>query len=194
MFASVRRLSFMGMCLAGIVLTGCQTAPKSHKQAEFIDNAESSTQWFESSVNRLPQQINQSAAFVIFPDVAQWGILIGGGTFGRGAVCNPDGTQIGWAAINTGSIGLQAGVQGFRMLMVIQDQATLTRFKSNQLSGSVNGVLVAADTGTSAAEQFENGVVIYQGANRGLMAGINVGLNLIRYEPLQSGDSAADLR
>ena len=63
--------------------------------------------------------------------------LIGGGTAGRGALYTPDGRQIGWAAINIGSVGLQAGVQGFRMLMVLEDETALQHFKANLLTGSV---------------------------------------------------------
>ncbi|MHC4101088.1 MAG: hypothetical protein ACYSW1_09455 [Planctomycetota bacterium] len=47
-------------------------------------------------------------------------------------LCRPDGTQIGWAAINTPSIGLQAGVRGFKMLLVLEDEATLNQFREDQ--------------------------------------------------------------
>lgn len=180
--------AWMGSCLGG-----CATAPKAENQEDFMARARSTTAWFERSVNGLPQQIEQSAGYVIFPDVAQWGILLGGGTFGRGALCRPDGTQIGWAAINAPSIGLQAGVQGFRLLMVLETQATLDRFRANQLTGSVNGVLVVAG-GMSGTASFTNGVAIYEGANQGLMAGVNISLDIIRFAPLAPGETPGDTR
>lgn len=180
--------------LFSALLAGCSTAPKASEQAQFLDKAKSTTKWFEGKVTGLPRQLDQTAGFVIFPDVVQWGILISGGKFGRGAVCKADGTQIGWAAVNVGSVGLQAGVQGFKMLLVMQDQATVDKFMKNQLTGTASGVLVAVETGASASNNFQNGVVLYEGANKGLMAGVNVGLNYMRYEPFKADEKPGDLR
>lgn len=182
------------LALIGAALGGCSTAPKAEDQPEFLSKAQWSAKWFERSVNGLPRQIDKSAGFVVFPDVAQWGILISGGKYGRGVVCKADGEQIGWAAINTSSVGLEAGIEGFKVLMVFQDEATLDRFKHRELTGSVSGVLVAAESGTSATDKFEHGVAVYEGANRGLMAGVNIGLNYIRFEPLGKAESPGDIR
>lgn len=132
----------------------------------------------------LRKQINESAGYVIYPAVGQWGIIFGGGQYGRGMVNKPNGTQIGWGALNTASFGLQAGVRGFKMLVVFEDQATLDRFRENRLTGSVSGVLVAAESGQSATAKFENGVAVYQGASTGLMAGVNIGLDYMRFKEL----------
>lgn len=177
------------VCSASILAAAaCSTAPKAENRSDFMARAKSSTTQFENSVSGLKDQISHSAAYVIFPDVAQVGIIFGGLTYGRGALCRPDGTQIGWGALNTAGIGLEAGVQGFRMLMVLQDEATLKKFMDNQLTGNASGVLVGGEAGGSGAAVFKNGVVVYEGANRGLMAGMDIGLNYIRYKPLDSED------
>ena len=144
----------MAFALLLVQLGGCSTAPKELDREEFRARAESTTAWFERSVVGLREQIQGSAGYIIFPDVAQWGLLYGGGTWGRGAVYTPDGQQTAWAALNTGSIGLQIGVQGFRMLMVLENQQVLEQFQANKLTGSVGGVAVAgqaAATGKPAA-------------------------------------------
>ncbi len=186
----MRTSSVLGLVLITSMLVatlgGCSTAPKVENRAEFLDRASSSKSWFERSVYGLRDQIRDSAGYVIFPNVTQYGILFGGGTMGRGALYRPDGSQIGWAAINTGSIGLQAGVQGFRMIMVLEDDAVVRKFMANQLGGQVSGVVVFG-AGGSAKAPFQNGVACYQGANKGLMAGMNIGLDYIRYKPLDSG-------
>lgn len=164
-------------------LTGCETEPKAENQTDFMARATESTAQFKRTVKGLDDQIQKSAAYIIFPDVAQFGI-IAGTTSGRGALCKPDGTQIGWAAVNTASLGLQAGVQGFRMLVVLENQATLEKFKNNQLQGSANVVAVASEAGGSGTAAFRNGVVMYQGANRGLMAGVDLSLDYLRYKSL----------
>jgi hypothetical protein len=35
---------------------------------------------------------------------------------------------------------------------------------------------------------------MYQGADQGLMAGVNMGLNYIRFQPLEPGDAPGDTR
>ena len=165
-------------------LASCATAPKEEDRASFSDSSDVAREWFEGNVPGLRRQINSSAAYLIFPDVAQWGILFGGGQFGRGELDRPNGVQIGWGAINTSSVGLQAGVRGFKMLMVIQDEATLNKLMKNQLTGSVSSIGVVGETGMSGVVQFDDGIAIYQGANTGLMAGVNIALDYIRYKSL----------
>ena len=172
--------------LAGTVSTGCSTAPKSEDRASVISRSQSTTTWFKSNVNGLTSQIKNSAGYIVLPDVGQWGALIGGGTFGRGVLYKPDGTQIGWASINAASVGLQAGVQGFRMLIVIENQDELRNFMVGKWNGQAGAVAVLGDGGGSGAAPFQNGIAIYQGANSGLMAGVSVGLNNIRYESLEN--------
>lgn len=170
--------------IASAFLGACSTAPKSENQELFIEEARAATRWFERQVPGLKEQINNSAGYLIYPSVGQWGIVFGGGQYGRAMVNRPNGTQIGWGALNTGSFGLQAGVRGFKMLVVIQDEATMNKFRDNKLSGSVSGVVVVAQEGTSGVGRFENGVAVYQGASSGLMAGVNVALDYLRYQPL----------
>jgi len=177
------------LLLTGAVLfiaSGCSTSPAPRDTQSFISEADAALAWFHSNVRGLDDQINEAEAYVIFPKVGQFGIIFGGGKFGRGMLNNSDGSQIGWAAVNTGSIGLQAGVQGFKMLVVIEDKYTLNKFMENQMEGSVNAVAVAGDEGGSALALFDDGIAIYQGANTGLMAGVNIGLDYIRYKPMDN--------
>ncbi|MHC4446630.1 MAG: lipid-binding SYLF domain-containing protein [Planctomycetota bacterium] len=184
-----RRFKYATTLLLAVVMlfgTGsCSTAPAVKDRAAFMDESEAALAWFEGNVPGLRAQIDRSAGYVVFPSVGQWGILLTGGKFGRGTLNRPDHSQIGWAAINTGSIGLQAGVQGFKLLLVIEDRVTLNKFMDNQLSGGATGVAVLGEAGGSATAPFQNGIAMYQGANTGLMAGVNVGLDWIRYEPLK---------
>jgi lipid-binding SYLF domain-containing protein len=171
--------------VAGVLADpGCSTAPKVEDRAALVDESASATAWFERSIPGLREQIDGSAGYIIYPSVGQWGTLFTGGQYGRGVVSRPDGTQVGWAAINTGSLGLQAGVRGFKMLVVFEDEAALDLFRQDRLSGSISGVVVVAEEGMSTKAPFERGVAIYQGASTGLMAGVNVGLSAMRYEPM----------
>jgi lipid-binding SYLF domain-containing protein len=185
-------ITFPTMVVAVVLaamFSGCATAPDEVDRDTFLVRAKSTTQWFKDNVAGLEGQIAGSAGYIIFPDVAQWGILIGGGSWGRGAVFRASGEQIGWSAINRGSVGLQAGVQGFRMLIVLQNESVLSEFKANKWTGSVNATAVAAEAGTAGKASFTNGVAVYQGAQTGLMAGVNVGLERIRFESRYGKDA-----
>ncbi len=172
-------------CPLMLAPTGCSTAPKDESdQSALVDRAASTRTWFESNVSGLREQIAGSSGYIVFPDVAQWGVIIAGGRHGRGVVYDAAGTQVGWANVNVGSIGLEAGVRGFRMLVVVQTPEKFAEFKANKWSGEAGAVAVVAETGGSGTVAFQNGVAVYEGASSGLMAGVNVGLQYIKYQPL----------
>lgn len=164
---------------------GCSTVPAQNDRQAFLDDARGSVAWFEARVPGLSNQIRKGGGYVVFPNVGQWGVFLAGGKFGRGAVFAPDGTHAGWSAINTSSLGLQVGAQGFRALFVFQDSATFERFQKNQLTGSATAAAVVGTTGASGTSTFENGVAVYEGSNGGLIVGADVALNYLRYRPLE---------
>ncbi len=167
-----------------LVGTGCSTAPKADDQVDVLSRARTTKTWFQSHVTGLSAQIDRSAGYIVFPDVAQWGIVFGGGSYGRGVLFDNKGNQLGWTVINNASVGLQAGVQGFRMLMVIETPAELDNFKQGKWNGSAAGIAVLDSNAAAGVAPFQKGIAVYQGANSGLMAGVNIGLNNIRFEAL----------
>jgi len=171
---------------AAILSIGCSTAPKPKDQVGFVQDAQRTAEWFYANIDGLDQQIEHSSAYIVYPTVGQWGLGISGGQFGRGMLARPDGTQIGWAAINTASAGLQIGGRGFKMLVVFENEVVLNQFKENKLTGSVSALSVAGDKDKGKAGSFTEGVVIYEGNSTGLIAGVNVGLNYMRYEALDN--------
>jgi lipid-binding SYLF domain-containing protein len=179
----------LAMIGASFLSIGCSTAPKPKDQAGFVKDAQRATEWFYANVEGLDQQIADSSAYITYPAVGQWGFGISGGQFGRGMLARPDGTQIGWAAINTASAGLQIGGRGFKMLVVFENEVALNQFRENKLTGSVSALSVAGDNDKSKAGSFTEGVVIYEGSSTGLIAGVNVGLNFMRYKDLDDSKS-----
>lgn len=173
--------------LTALFAAGCSTSPSVEDKQKLLSESETARMWFESRTTGLREQINNAAAYIVYPNVGQVGVLLVGGKSGKGVVRRPDGTQIGWADINTANIGPQIGAQGFKMLVVFEDEQTLDMFKKNQLRGDANAVAIAGDAGGSAAAIFENGVAVYQGANTGLLASANIGLNLMRFVPFEEG-------
>ncbi len=178
------RLVCMQLLVASVVTLnpGCATAPKVQDQATVVADSRSATRWFKSNVGGLGAQLDDSAGFISYPGIGQYGTLIGGGKFGRGVVYDSNRRQVGWAYINTVSAGLQVGVQGYKMLVVFEDAATMRRFQENKLTGNVGATVVVIGAGAAGAASFTDGVAVYQGGQTGLMAGASVGLDYMRFE------------
>jgi lipid-binding SYLF domain-containing protein len=170
------------------LLSACNVAPKTDDRESFVMEAREGLQFFDKHVTGLRDQIRRSAGYAVFPGAGQWGIIFTGGSFGRGAVFTPEGTQIGWAAENQFNVGLQAGGQGKKILLVFADRDTLEKFKQGLLTGKVEGMAVAADKATTGTSSFENGVAVYVGQQKGLMAGGMVGMENFRYRALGKED------
>jgi lipid-binding SYLF domain-containing protein len=173
-------------------LTGCNVAPKSEDRTIFVEEARDGLRYFEKHVTDLQRQIRDSAGYAVFPGAGQWGIIFTGGSFGRGAVFKPDGTQIGWAAVNNFSLGLQAGGQGKKILIVFANVDVLERFKQGLLTGKAEGTAVAGDAGTAGLAPFQDGLAVYIGAQKGLMAGGMVAMENFRYRELGKEDEDPD--
>ena len=65
----------------------------------------------------------------------------------------------GRSAINVGSIGLQIGVQGFRIMMVLDTDDLLNQFVANKWTGSGAGIAVAGKAVAQGKVPFTNGSI-----------------------------------
>jgi len=169
-------------------MPGCNVAPKSEDRTIFVEEARDGLKYFEKHVTGLARQIRESGGYAVFPGAGQWGIIFTGGSFGRGAVFTPDGTQIGWAAVNNFNLGLQAGGQGKKILLVFSNVDMLEQFKQGLLTGKAEGLAVAGDKGATGIAPFQNGIAAYVGAEKGLMAGGMIGMENFRYRALGKED------
>ncbi len=179
----IARLTLLlAVIAASLLAAGCSTVPKQKDQATVVADSRSTTQWFRNNVRGLGAQLDNSAGYTCYPGIGQYGILITGGKFGRGVVYDRNHTQVGWAYINTVSAGLQVGVQGYKMLVVFEDAATMRRFQQKKLTGNVGATVVVIGAGAAGAASFTDGVAVYQSGQTGLMAGASVGLDYMRFE------------
>ena len=181
----MKTLTILFAIITAVVLSAsCSTVPKQQEQANVIADSQSATEWFRDNVKGLDMQLNKSAGYTCYPTIGQYGLVFVGGKHGRGVVYDNNHTQIGWGYIDMVSAGLQLGVQGYKMLVVFEDAATMQRFQQRKLTGSAGATIVAGKEGGASTASFVNGIAIYQGDQTGLMAGINVGLDYMRYEAL----------
>jgi len=182
LLAPLARIPLALALAASLAPAACHIAPKAESRESFKTETEAAKTWFSSNVKSFDRQIGDSGGYIIFPSVGQAGAVFFGGAFGRGAVFNGSGTQVGWAALSRGSFGLQLGAQGFKMAMILEDEATMRRFKDGKWTGDVSATAVAANEGAAADAQFTDGVIVYVGDQSGLMAGISIALANVRYK------------
>ena len=181
----IRALCLMfALVLPLVSVVSCNVAPKADDRESFVVEAREGLKHFESNVPGLKDQIKNSAGYAVFPGAGQWGIIFTGGSFGRGAVFNARGEQLGWAAVNNFNVGLQLGGQGKKILIVFANADVLTQFQKGLLTGSVQGMAVAGDSAANGTAPFQNGLALYVGAEKGLMAGGMIGMENFRYRAL----------
>jgi lipid-binding SYLF domain-containing protein len=168
------------LLLAG--LAGCSVAPPPEDRSDFLTRSIAQSAWFERNTPGLREKLRAAPAYIVFPDAAQWGTLIGGGQWARGAVFTPPRNHVGWVVIDGTSMGVQAGFTTCRMLIIVKDKPT---FRALQLDMFRPGMAVAGVVGTGGAVRnpsFEEGFEIFIVDQTGLMAGVGAALQWIRYE------------
>lgn len=185
--ASLACVSLFAMASA-TGLAGCSVTPKTNDRASFALETQGAQKWFEANVPGFSKRVRSSGGYIIFPAVGQAGVVFFGGKFGRGMVYDSNGSQIGWASVNSGTVGLQIGAQAYKMAMILEDDKVLRRFKDGKWTGDVGATAVAADAGAAGDAQFSDGVLLYIGDQSGLMAGVNLSLANIRYRGVDDID------
>lgn len=174
-----------GFLLAGGIasLGACSASPSSEVDRNLLTQAaEAALSRFESSDSTLAEAIESAYAYAVFPESGKGGFVIGGGG-GHGVVYR-DGGQIGWCSFTTVTVGLQAGGQGYSMLILFKDQTAFDRFASGGLEGSATASAVAVKAGAAANADYENGVMVLTDNAAGLMAEATVGGQYFKYRAL----------
>ena len=169
--------------LSAVVVSGCATVPPAGGRGAVLRDAAATTSAFRDMSPEIAATMDAGAGYVVFPSVDQWGTGVSGGTWGRGVYRDSDGRFAGWVALNKASWGLQAGLRDYQLLMVFETEAAARRFREGAVSGSVGAVGVAGDAGDGVEHGWgdDGGVTVYQVSSAGLMAGVSVGVDVIRF-------------
>jgi len=188
---STRKISRSNLMLRSLVIgavvaigsaTGCQTTPRDHSdRATLRSESDAALQAFHNIDPTLQGLLDRAAGWAVYPNVGRAG-FVAGGAFGRGAVYDASGRQIGFSAIRQGTVGLQAGAQSFRQLVVFLTPQSFEAFKNDTFEFSANMSAVAASSGGGAAADWSGGVVVFIDTRGGLMAELSVGGQQITFE------------
>jgi len=171
--------------VAGLGLSACETTPKdANKQAALHTESDAALASFKAADPSLAALMNRAVAWVSFPDVGKAGFIVGA-SHGQGTVYQHGG-RVGYASLSQGSIGLQAGAQTFRELVVFMRQSDFDAFKSGRdFSLAANASAVAVKAGAAGASDAGKGVLVFVETKGGLMAEAAVGGQVLKFEANQ---------
>ncbi|HEX6994926.1 MAG TPA: YSC84-related protein [Gammaproteobacteria bacterium] len=133
----------------------------------------------EETLDQLREQNPSAAAlyeeahgYAVF-DTTKGGLIVTGAG-GTGVAMEKDGGEPIFMHLGQAGVGLGAGLENYRLVMLLEDQETYDRFVSGQWDGSLSAQASAGEEGVAAEEQFVDGVKVYRLTDRGLMAQADV--------------------
>jgi len=125
--------------------------------------------------------------YLVFPEVTKVGLIIGG-KYGEGAL-RIDNKTAYYYDMAAASIGLQAGVQKYSMLIAFLSETSLNSFiHSNGWESGVDGTITVSDWGASkdiSSISYEKPIIAFIYGEKGYMAALNIsGTKFRRIAPL----------
>jgi lipid-binding SYLF domain-containing protein len=172
------------VAVAGMSLGACDTAPKDKGDRQALSKeGDAAVSAFTSTDPTLSPLLDKAVAWVSFPDVGKAGFIIGA-SHGKGIVYTHSGRD-GYASLTQGTVGLQAGAETFRELVVFMRQSDFDKFKQGEFSLTANASAVALKPGAAAASNAGKGTIVFVETKGGLMAEAAVGGQNIKYEAMQ---------
>jgi len=122
-----------------------------------------------------------SAGYVIFPNVGKGGIGIGGAA-GNGIVFQ-NGHPVGTAKMKQVNVGFQFGGQAYREVIFFENAPALERFKQDNFELAAQASAVAVTKGASVNVKYREGVMVFTQKKGGLMYEASVGGQKFDYSP-----------
>ena len=176
------------LLVAAIALTGCSTAPKNQAKKDALrGEADAAVERMTAQDSSLRGLIDQAYGYAVFPNIGKGGLLVGG-SYGRGVVFE-QGQFIGYADLTKVTVGLQAGGQAFRELILFQNKEALDDLRFGKLKFDATASAVAVNAGAAATADYRNGVLVFAQPIGGLMAEAAVGGQEFGFVPAGGGST-----
>lgn len=154
---------------------------QTEKQKEIISDSKEAKKAFIAADAGMEKLFNTSYGYIIFGNVGKGGLGVGGAS-GNG-VAYEQGRLIGMVKLSQISIGLQAGGQSFREVVFFEDKKHMDSFKENKVEFAAQMSAVAAAAGASKDAKYDEGVLVFALAKKGLMAEAAVGGQKFKFDP-----------
>jgi len=167
--------------LAGLFMNISSQAQKEEKDDKIVADAHVAKADFIKADGLMQSLFDNSAGYVIFPNVGKGAIGVGGAA-GNG-ILYENGNPVGRASMKQVNVGFQFGGKAYREVIFFENQAALDRFKQNKFEFDAQASAVAANVGASANVKYRNGVMVFTQEKGGLMYEASVGGQKFEYSP-----------
>jgi lipid-binding SYLF domain-containing protein len=176
MLKTVARLLMVGAML----LAGCASAPKTHaKRIQLERDAGAALQAMLQKDPGLQQLLDQSAGYIVFPEVKEGGFIVGGA--GASGVIYENGRPTGYAELTRASFGAQVGGQKYAELVVVRDRFAFDKMKAGNFDMGAQASAVIVRAGAATSTSFgERGVAVVINPIGGAMVNASVSGQRIR--------------
>ncbi|MDB5331724.1 MAG: hypothetical protein JWP03_2875 [Phycisphaerales bacterium] len=180
----MRKVLFPLLALFAAPLVGCTTnSPNSPgDRVAMQDEAKAALERIQAQDPSTRDLLNRAYAYVIFPEVGEASLGIGG-AHGRGYAYQ-NGQLVGTVTITEGSVGLQAGGATYAELLVFQSEDAFNKLRNNVFSFSADATATIVKAGAAAQTQFNNGVQVFVLPKGGFEAGVAVKGQKFHFTPV----------
>ena len=162
-----------------ILLTTVSGFSQTNEDQKIMNKAEKAKRTLIKTNSSIESFMNNSAGYVIFPNVGKGGFIIGGAS-GNG-VLYEQGVATGMADLKKLNIGLQAGGQSIIEVIFFEDERALSEFKEENFTFAAEASAVALKSGVSYDAKYKDGVAVFSLPKAGLMADASVGGQKFEY-------------
>ncbi len=169
------------LLVAGLLITFGTTYSQTRKDKQIMEDASEAKSMLLNANSGLEEFFENSAGYVIFPNVGKGGFIVGGAS-GNGVVYE-NGTAVGMADLKKLNIGFQAGGQAIIEVIFFETPVDLERFKSENYEFSAETSAVALKSGIAFNAKYKDGVAVFALPKAGLMADASVGGQRFEYKP-----------
>src|SRR6476469_8905528 len=143
------------------------------KDAKLMDDSKEAKASFIKTDTLMQHLFENSAGYVIFPNVGKGAIGVGGAA-GNG-ILYEQGEAVGKAKMKQVTVGFQFGGQAYREVIFFENKDAVEQFKGGHFELSAQASAVAATKGGSADIKYRNGVLVFTQKKGGLMYEASVG-------------------
>lgn len=162
------------------LLVSVSLSSQTSKDKKIMNDATKAKKTLLKAHSGLQSLFDDSAGYVIFPNVGKGGFLVGGAS-GNGVVYE-NGKVIGAADLKKLNIGLQAGGQAIIEVIFFEDNTALSEFKQGNFSFAAEVSAVALKSGIALNAKYKDGVAVFVLPKAGLMADASVGGQKFNYK------------
>lgn len=169
------------LVLVGMLLMMAGANAQTKKDRKIMNDAKKAKKTLLSADSGLERFFENSAGYVLFPNVGKGGFIIGGAS-GNGVVYEA-GERVGMAGLKKLNVGLQAGGQAIIEVIFFETEVDLERFKEGKFQFAAETSAVALKSGIAFNAKYKEGVAVFALPKAGLMADASVGGQKFSYRP-----------